>query len=237
MRGSGSQPSVCFLTLCGAGIGGCYYGASGTVTISGGAVTATGKDGGQDVGKGNASSGSLTVTGGSLNMATGAYAANWASNGACFRATVNGQPTEAKFAPVGVAVDGTDAAWGSGTGWAYAGNILSLTSAGPYVLSGTNTAGAVRVVADGVTTKVTVSNLVLEAMESGASAFSLANGADVTLTLAGTNRLAGGTGGAGLQTPGERRSRSRARARSWISAAAPSPLPPSRGREPWRTAT
>ena len=47
-------------------------------------------------------------------------------------------------ADTGVNVDGVDVSAGSGTGWAYEANTVTFTGAGPFVVSGQNTSGQVR---------------------------------------------------------------------------------------------
>ncbi|MBR1589039.1 MAG: hypothetical protein IJ658_12020 [Kiritimatiellae bacterium] len=112
-----------------------------------------------------------------------------------------------RAAAVGVEVDGIplDSGGTSDAGWAYdpATSNLTLFGAGPFTLSGTNTAGEVRVcIPAGVTNRVTLAGLALE-VESGRAAgvFRLEAGADVALTVAGTNSLCGGDGHAGLRVP------------------------------------
>ena len=105
-------------------------------------------------------------------------------------------------APVGVTVNGIplDSDGSDGEGWMYASFTLTLTNTGPFTLSGTNTAGAVRVVvSENVTNTVTLSNLTLYAKSSGQCAFALGANADVSLLLAGTNRLASGANRAGIE--------------------------------------
>lgn len=68
--------------------------------------------------------------------------------------------------PVGVTVNGIllDSDGSDGEGWMYASFTLTLTNTGPFTLSGTNTAGAVRVVvSDGIANTVALSNLTLRA--------------------------------------------------------------------------
>ncbi|MGI6495820.1 MAG: hypothetical protein ACOX5G_06995 [Kiritimatiellia bacterium] len=108
----------------------------------------------------------------------------------------------ATASPVGVTVNGDmlDSAGSSGEGWAYVSPTLTLSGAGPFMLSGTNMANAVCVVvSENVTNTVTLSNLMLYARSSGQCAFALGANADVSLFLAGTNRLASGAGRAGIE--------------------------------------
>lgn len=71
--------------------------------------------------------------------------------------------------PVGVTVNGTPLDSGGpsyGAGWLYdpGSSTLFLFGTGPFTLSGTNTAGAVRVVvSDGIANTVALSNLTLRA--------------------------------------------------------------------------
>ncbi|MGI5868833.1 MAG: hypothetical protein ACOX9C_05245 [Kiritimatiellia bacterium] len=118
--------------------------------------------------------------------------------------------TAAVFAdPVGVRVNGVmlDSYGSVGPGWSYdpKARILALGGAGPFTLSGRNTAGDVCVVVpEGVVNAVTLSNLTLRATGDGQSAFALEANACVSLFLAGRNRLASGDGRAGLEVPSGR---------------------------------
>ena len=103
---------------------------------------------------------------------------------------------------VGVTVNGIplDSNGSDGEGWMYASPTLTLSGAGPFMLSGTNMVGAVRVVvSENVTNTVTLSNLTLYAKGSDQCAFALGANADVSLLLAGTNWLASGAGRAGIE--------------------------------------
>ena len=91
--------------------------------------------------------------------------------------------------PTGVTVNGIDAAYGHGAGWAYANPTLTLSEEGPFALSGTNELGAVRVVVQANAT-VVASNLVLT-MTAGAPCAIDAPHA-LTLVLAGTNSFVSG---------------------------------------------
>ena len=104
-------------------------------------------------------------------------------------------------APAGVTVNGVDVSEGSGEGWSYANSVLKLTSAGPFVLSGStkNADGSVRVKVASEAS-VVMSNLVLYATKS-ACAFELSANVDLDLELAGTNVLKSGAGYAGLRVP------------------------------------
>jgi hypothetical protein len=111
--------------------------------------------------------------------------------------------------PTGVTVNGVDVAFAGppGSGWVYDGNArtLTLSGAGPFLLSGINTIGGVCVVVpEGVTNTVTLSNLKLRATGDGQCAFALETDANVSLLLAGANELASGSGRAGLEAAEER---------------------------------
>ena len=101
----------------------------------------------------------------------------------------------ASAAPVGVTVNGTllVSAGSTGAGWSYVSPVVTLSGAGPFTLSGTNTAHKVFVVVpEGVTDTVTLANLKIGAINTGRSAFALGTTARVSLLLAGTNTLASG---------------------------------------------
>jgi hypothetical protein len=93
------------------------------------------------------------------------------TNDATYTATY--EATALPTGPTGVLVDGTDAAEGSGEGWTYdrASSNLVFAAAGTHAVCGTNTVGAVRLVAD--------ADIAL---------------APTNLTLAGEGSLLGGTG-------------------------------------------
>ncbi len=120
-----------------------------------------------------------------------------AVDGVYYRAEVAGADIVAElvpsFEPVGVTVNGIDIGLFAGNGWTYSptSHELRLSGAGPYAVSGTNTAGEVtvlcRALAGGAEQSVELSNLVLSS--SAASPFALEAGAAVALSLAGTNEL------------------------------------------------
>ncbi|HRR33276.1 MAG TPA: hypothetical protein P5026_04200 [Kiritimatiellia bacterium] len=111
------------------------------------------------------------------------------ANAALTGVTINGEPLN-------------DAVGSSGAGWNYTPPTLTLSGAGPFMISGTNTAGKVRVVVQaGGTKEVTLSNLTLKAMGDNLCAFALGTGANVSLSLAGENTLDSGYGRAGLEVP------------------------------------
>jgi len=108
----------------------------------------------------------------------------------------------ASAALVGVTVNGVelDDTGSNGPGWTYAAPTLTLTNAGPYTISGENTAGGVCVVvAAGVTSEVTLSDLTLVTTNKNQCVFTLETNAVVSLFLAGTNTLASGYNRAGLE--------------------------------------
>ncbi len=110
--------------------------------------------------------------------------------------------TAATAAPVGVTVNDVmlDTTVPGGDGWTYVGSSLTLTNAGPFTISGTNTAGAVRVVvSQGVTNAVTLSELELRTTTSEQCVFALEAGASVALFLAGDNILQSGGMSPGLK--------------------------------------
>ena len=94
----------------------------------------------------------------------------------------------------GVTVNGMDAGVMSGEGWVYhpkfAGGdgYVELTGAGPYVLSGTNTAGEV-MFSVAASAAVTLSNLCLKCTTVGECCLWVTNNTTVALYLAGTNTL------------------------------------------------
>ena len=101
-------------------------------------------------------------------------------------------------APTGVKVNGVDVGDGSGAGWTYSAGVVTLTGGGPYVLSGSNTTGAVRFALDG-SMDVTLRDLTLACAAEGACCLKAAKaGTDVTLRLAGASTLDASAGGEGL---------------------------------------
>ena len=109
-------------------------------------------------------------------------------DGVEYVADVQDGPTTARpCKDVGVTVNGVDVEIGAGEGWAYADGLLTLSGAGPFVVSGTNTAGRVAVVQSAAST-VTISNLMLSTTGRLAPyAVTCATGAK--LLLAGVNKL------------------------------------------------
>ena len=136
----------------------------------------------------------------------------WLPNGT-YTFTANGRECTVTIqdgvGPTGVTVNGQDVAFAGppGSGWAYdaPNRTLTLSGAGPFMLSGANTIGGVCVVVpEGVTNTVTLSNLTLRATGDGQCAFALETNAVVALRLAGTNTLASGYLRAGLEVAEER---------------------------------
>ncbi len=112
--------------------------------------------------------------------------------------------TAATAAPVGVTVNDVmlDTNVPGGDGWTFVGSNLTLTNAGPFTISGTNTAGAVCVVVpQGVTNAVTLSELELRTDAGEQCVFALEAGASVALFLAGDNILQSGYNRPGLEVP------------------------------------
>jgi hypothetical protein len=106
--------------------------------------------------------------------------------------------------PTGVTVNGEEVAFPTvpPADWSYDAEtrILTLSGEGPFTLSGVNGAGGVCVVVpEGVTNAVELSNLTLKALGGTLCAFALETNANVSLTLAGANTLASGSGRAGLE--------------------------------------
>ncbi|MGI6495817.1 MAG: beta strand repeat-containing protein [Kiritimatiellia bacterium] len=107
---------------------------------------------------------------------------------------------------LGVTVNGTDVAFGPSDpetdGWNYQSESRTalLYGTGPFTLAGANEAGdvCVAVMGDAVNT-VALSNLTLKATDQGQCAFSVQEGARITLVLAGTNTLVSGGNCAGLE--------------------------------------
>lgn len=93
-------------------------------------------------------------------------------------------------APAGVTVNGVDVSEGRGEGWTYSASngMLSLTNAGPFVLSGANSAlkFCTFVTAD---SSLLLSNLVLNVSSVTRSPMEIAAGKTVAVDLFGTNKL------------------------------------------------
>ena len=115
--------------------------------------------------------------------------------------TVEGANTTATE-EMGVTVNGVDVGVGAGTGWSYATNVLTLSGAGPFVLSSVGASTNVRVVVrSNLTCAVTMSDLRLS--NSVCSPFLLETNANVSLTLVGqfNELIAHNDPYAGLQVP------------------------------------
>ena len=88
-----------------------------------------------------------------------------------------------------------------GDGWFLNSGVLQIGS-GDWTLSGTNTKGVVRVkvLADA---NITLKNLCIKTPGKNVSAFVLQDGVTVNMYLSGTNQLASGKTGAGINVPGK----------------------------------
>ena len=133
----------------------------------------------------------------------------WLSDGT-YTFTANGRECTVKLqdgvGSTGVFVNGKDVAFGPddpAEGWSYDASTftLKLSGAGPFTLSGANLLnGSVRVVVpEGVSNRITLSNLTLSATGSGQCVFTLDTLAVVSLFLEGTNTLTSGSNRAGLE--------------------------------------
>ena len=116
--------------------------------------------------------------------------------------SVSGAPAVAHRV-TGVCVNGEDAGFLQGDGWAYnaASGVLSLSAAGPYVLDGTNTEGTVRVRVE-TDASVTLSNLCLKAKANRRTPFAVASNVTARVWFTGTNTLESGKYCAALEVPG-----------------------------------
>ncbi len=131
----------------------------------------------------------------------------WIPNGT-YTFTANGSTYTVELdnaaGATGVKVNGDEVAFGSddpAAGWSYdeAAGLLRLTNAGPFTISGANTEGKVRVVVNAnLAPAVTFSNLTLRTANDNHCIFTLGSGANVSLTLAGANELASGSGRPGI---------------------------------------
>lgn len=122
------------------------------------------------------------------------------ANGLDYSVIVDGADAVAlriDLTPTGVYADGIDVSEGLGYGWRYdfATSNLVVASDG-IVLSGTNTAGRVRVSIE-ADMALTVSNLVLAA--TNAAAVSVKAGVSASIVLCGDSRLEGGSNHAALE--------------------------------------
>ena len=133
----------------------------------------------------------------------------WLPNGT-YTFTANERDCEVKIqngvGPTGVTVNGEEVAFGPANPntaeWSFDGatRTLTLAGAGPFTLAGVNVVGGVCVIVpNGVANTVTLSNLTLRTTGNGQCSFALETGANVSLSLAGTNTLASGPNRAGLE--------------------------------------
>ena len=125
------------------------------------------------------------------------------ANADAFTVTVAGADVTATRR-LGVTVNGADIGAGAGPGWTFDGARIVLgADASVFVLSGERSDGAYRVVINGGTPAITLSNLVLsvDSIASVVGVFSLGDSAAATLALVGTNELVSGMGYAGLSVP------------------------------------
>ncbi len=105
--------------------------------------------------------------------------------------------------PTGVFVDGVEVARGRGDGWEWWPGTSKLTLAGdgPFVISGTNVEGKVRVRVE-TESMVTLSNLCLKATASRCTPFAIASNLAARVWFTGTNTLEAGRYCAALEVPG-----------------------------------
>ncbi|MBQ3808524.1 MAG: hypothetical protein II840_11275, partial [Kiritimatiellae bacterium] len=123
-------------------------------------------------------------------------------DGSPWAVSVSGAPAVAHRI-MGVSVNGEDAGFLLGEGWAYnvTNGVLSLVAEGPYVLSGTNTQGNVRVRVETNAT-VTISNLWLRAAANRCTPFAIASNVTAKVWFTGENTLEAGRYCAALEVPG-----------------------------------
>ena len=123
-------------------------------------------------------------------------------DGSPWAVSVSGAPAVAHRI-MGVSVNGEDAGFLQGEGWAYnvTNGVLSLVAEGPYVLSGTNTQGNVRVRVETNAT-VTISNLWLRAAANRCTPFAIASNVTAKVWFTGENTLEAGRYCAALEVPG-----------------------------------
>ena len=123
-------------------------------------------------------------------------------DGSPWAVSVSGAPAVAHRI-MGVSVNGEDAGFLLGEGWSYnvTNGVLSLVAEGPYVLSGTNTQGNVRVRVETNAT-VTISNLWLRAAANRCTPFAIASNVTAKVWFTGENTLEAGRYCAALEVPG-----------------------------------
>ena len=98
-------------------------------------------------------------------------------------------------------MDGVPLAEGaSGRGWSFRDGVLVLRGADGATFSGAATNGEVRLSA-AASSRISVSNLVVSAPESGRCALEIAKGAELAFVAAGTNSFASGPDRAGIEVP------------------------------------
>ena len=105
--------------------------------------------------------------------------------------------------PTGVFVNGVEVArgWGEGWEWWPGTSKLTLAGDGPFVISGTNVEGKVRVRVE-TESMVTLSNLCLKATASRCTPFAIASNLAARVWFTGTNTLEAGRYCAALEVPG-----------------------------------
>ncbi len=117
--------------------------------------------------------------------------------------TVNGTAQEdvvVKDPFAAVTVNGAPLSQGSGAGWTYSGNRLSVDGTTPLTLSGYGSYLSVSV-PQAVSANLVFDNFTIDAKGTGYPAVSLEKDAHVTLTVKGENVLYGGNSCAGISVP------------------------------------
>ena len=104
---------------------------------------------------------------------------------------------------IGVSVNEYDVGFLQGEGWSYniTNGVLELSAEGPFVLSGTNTQGRVRVRVE-TNAAVTISNLWLRAAANHCTPFAIASNVTAKVWFTGENTLEAGRYCAALEVPG-----------------------------------
>jgi hypothetical protein len=104
---------------------------------------------------------------------------------------------------IGVSVNEYDVGFLQGEGWSYniTNGVLELSAEGPFVLSGTNTQGRVRVRVE-TNAAVTISNLWLRAAANRCTPFAVASNVTAKVWFTGENTLEAGRYCAALEVPG-----------------------------------
>jgi hypothetical protein len=89
----------------------------------------------------------------------------------------------------------------SGVGWTYSGGVYTITDSAIVTVKGDNGGSQRRVeVAANATADITLNGVTIGGLDTKQSPLFLNNGANVNLTLTGTNRLTAGNEAAGIQT-------------------------------------